>query len=60
MYGPYIKYGKKNYKIPKSWKDATDLTMEDCIAIIGKDIKEVEKSKVEKVGKWKSRKIAKK
>lgn len=33
-YGPYIKYDKKNYKIPKWWKDATDLTLEDCIEII--------------------------
>ena len=33
-YGPYIKYNKKNYKIPKWWKDATDLTLEDCISII--------------------------
>lgn len=35
MYGPYIKYGKTNYKIPKGGKDATDLTLEDCVAIIG-------------------------
>lgn len=34
-YGPYIKYNKKNYKIPKWWKDATDLTLEDCLWIIG-------------------------
>ena len=33
-YGPYIKYNKKNYKIPKWWKDATDLKLEDCISII--------------------------
>ena len=33
-YGPYIKYNKKNYKIPKWWKDATDLKLEDCLAII--------------------------
>ena len=33
-YGPYIKYNKKNYKIPKWWKDATDLKLEDCIKII--------------------------
>ncbi len=33
-YGPYIKFKKKNYKIPKGWKDATDLTIEDCIEII--------------------------
>ena len=35
MYWPYIKYWKKNYKIPKWWKDASDLTLEDCLAIIG-------------------------
>ena len=34
-YGPYIKYAKKNYKIPKGWKDASDLTLEDCLALIG-------------------------
>ena len=33
-YGPYIKYNKKNYKIPKWWKDATDLNLEDCLSII--------------------------
>lgn len=36
-YGPYIKYAKKNYKIPKGGKDATDLNLEDCLAIIGID-----------------------
>lgn len=35
-YWPYIKYDKKNYKIPKWWKDATDLTLEDCLEIINK------------------------
>lgn len=35
-YGPYIKYDKKNYKIPKWGKDATDLTLEDCLEIIQK------------------------
>jgi len=33
-YWPYIKYKKKNYKIPKWWKDATDLTQKDCLEII--------------------------
>lgn len=33
-YGPYIKYDKKNYKIPKWWKDATDLKLKDCKEII--------------------------
>lgn len=39
MYGPYIKYGGYNYRIPKSGKDATDLTLEDCVAIVDKNIK---------------------
>ena len=34
-YGPYIKYAKKNYKIPKGWKDASDLTLDDCLELIG-------------------------
>ena len=33
-YWPYIKYDKKNYKIPKWWKDSTDLTLNDCLEII--------------------------
>lgn len=33
-YGPYVKYNKKNYKIPKWWKDASDLKLKDCLAII--------------------------
>ena len=32
-YGPYIKYKKKNFKIPKG-KQATDLSLEDCQTII--------------------------
>ena len=40
MYGPYIKWGKNNYKIPKGGKDATDLTLEDCVAIIGGSTKQ--------------------
>lgn len=35
QYGPYIKFNGSNFKIPKWGKDATDLTLEDCIAIIG-------------------------
>lgn len=38
-FGPYIKYEKKNYKIPKWWKDATDLTKKDCLDIISWKIK---------------------
>ncbi len=33
-YGPYLKYKKKNYKIPKGGKDATDLTLDDCLILI--------------------------
>ena len=32
-YGPYIKSGRKNYKIPKE-RDPESLTREDCLAII--------------------------
>jgi len=35
-YWAYIKYDKKNYKIPKWWKDATDLILQDCLKIIKK------------------------
>jgi DNA topoisomerase I len=34
QYGPYIKYDKNNFKISKGGKDATDLTLDDCVAII--------------------------
>lgn len=37
-YGPYIKFGKKNFKIPKD-KEAKDLTVEDCIELIENPIK---------------------
>ncbi len=36
MYWPYIKYEKKNYRIPKWGKDASDYTLEDCLKIIKK------------------------
>jgi DNA topoisomerase-1 len=32
-YGPYIKYNKKNFKIPKKI-EAKDLTLEQCIELI--------------------------
>ena len=35
QYGPYIKFNGSNFKIPKWGKDATDLTLADCVAIIG-------------------------
>ena len=34
LYGAYIKYDGNNYKIPKWGKDASDLTMDECIDII--------------------------
>ena len=34
LYGAYLKYDGNNYKIPKWGKDASDLTLEDCLAII--------------------------
>ena len=34
LYGAYIKSEGNNYKIPKGWKDASDLTMKDCLEII--------------------------
>ena len=37
-WGPYIKFGKKNFKIPKD-KEAKDLTVEDCIELIENPIK---------------------
>ncbi len=37
-YGPYIKQGRKNFKIPKGL-EAEDLTLEECEEIIAKDPK---------------------
>ena len=37
-YGPYIKSGKKNYKIPKDL-DPKKLTQEDCLNLIEKSTK---------------------
>ncbi len=34
-WGPYIKFNKKNFKIPKT-TEAKDLTLEDCLALIEK------------------------
>ena len=34
LYGAYIKFDGNNYKIPKWGKDASDLTMKDCLDII--------------------------
>ncbi|KLE00184.1 type I DNA topoisomerase [Aliarcobacter butzleri] len=38
QYGPYIKQGRRNFKIPKG-KNAEDLTLEECLEIIEKDSK---------------------
>ena len=37
-YGPYIKQGRKNFKIPKG-KEAEELTLEECLEIIENDPK---------------------
>jgi DNA topoisomerase-1 len=34
LYGAYIKSEWNNYKIPKGWKDASDLTLKDCLEIM--------------------------
>lgn len=38
MYGPYISYNKKNYRIPKG-TDPAALTLEDCLALVAKSKK---------------------
>ena len=48
QYWPYIKYNKSNFKIPKSGKDATDLTLEDCLELIGSKALWWEKPKTKK------------
>ena len=42
QYGPYIKQGRKNFKIPKG-VEANDLTLEQCLEIIEKDSKSTTK-----------------
>jgi DNA topoisomerase-1 len=34
LYGAYIKFDGNNYKIPKGGKDASDLTIDECLEII--------------------------
>ena len=41
-YGPYIKIGKKNHKIPKD-AQPEDLSLEDCLKIAGKSKKDSDK-----------------
>jgi Uncharacterized C-terminal domain of topoisomerase IA len=33
-YGPYIKSGRRNFKIPKEIEDPSKLSREDCLAIM--------------------------
>lgn len=58
QYGPYIKQGRKNFKIPKG-KNAEDLTLEECLEIIEKDSKATKKS-ARKVSKTTTKKTKKK
>lgn len=55
LYGPYIKYWKKNYKIPKWWKDATDFTIDDCLWIIWLSLDKNKKSWTKKSIRKKSK-----
>ncbi|MFA7083408.1 MAG: type I DNA topoisomerase [Arcobacteraceae bacterium] len=43
QYGPYVKQGRKNYKIPKG-VEAESLTLEQCLEIIEKDAKNPKRS----------------
>ncbi|RXJ95507.1 DNA topoisomerase I [Arcobacter sp. AHV-9/2010] len=43
QYGAYIKQGRKNFKIPKT-KEASNLTLEECLEIIEKDSKGAKKT----------------
>ncbi len=44
-YGPYIKSGRKNYKLPKEVEDPSKLTREDAVAIIEASAKAPAKKK---------------
>lgn len=46
-YGPYVKKGRKNYKIPKN-KDAEKLTLEECQEIMEKDAKKTTRTRTRK------------
>ncbi len=57
QYWPYIKYKKSNFKIPKWKKDATDLTLEDCLEIINqRSTPQKTKKKTTKTTKSKAKK----
>lgn len=53
QYGPYIKQGRKNYKLPKG-VEAEDLTLEKCLEIIENDSKAGKKSTAKKAATKKS------
>ena len=42
-WGPYIKYNKKNFKIPKDYKPE-DMKLEDCMNLIGSSSKTIKKT----------------
>ncbi|MBI2257357.1 MAG: type I DNA topoisomerase [Flavobacteriia bacterium] len=46
-YGPYLKVGKENYKLPKNVK-AEDLSLEDCLEITKNQVSTKAKKKVKK------------
>jgi DNA topoisomerase-1 len=58
-YGPYIKKGRKNYKIPKD-KEAEKLTLEEVLEIIENDGKKPAKKTAKKSTKTTTKKPAKK
>ena len=60
LYGAYIKFDGNNYKIPKWWKDASDLTKADCLEIIAAGPKPKFWSKKESTAKAEAKKPAKK
>ena len=53
QYGPYIKQGRKNFKIPKT-KEASNLTLEECLEIIEKDSKVSKKTSNKKSSRKKT------
>ena len=42
-FGPYLKYKGANYKLPKSVKEPTSLTYEECMAIVNSPKKEAKR-----------------
>ena len=59
QYGPYIKQGRKNFKIPKN-AEAENLTLEDCLEIIEKDSKGTSTKKTAKKATTKKKTTTKK